>query len=257
MNVRFCLLLSLILAGLPHTQAQEAKQAGYHIEIKIANFTDSSLILAHRFGDKFYTDDTTHMDGQGHFVFAGQEALPRGMYQVVLPDKQFFDFFLDDDQHMILKTESGNFIHANQATGHAMNQLFFNWHRAIEEHRGKPGIETVWDTTLQAAGSSLTAKFIRGLRPFQLPAHVQRDSALMANKQWQYYYYKNHFFDEIDFCESGLLRSPLLHNKINQFLTQVAPPQPDSIVRSLEQIIDRARCSDDMFRFCLHTMLNY
>ncbi|MCD6346528.1 MAG: DUF4369 domain-containing protein, partial [Bacteroidales bacterium] len=159
--------------------SQDTTGNGYQIRVELPGINDTTLILAHRYGNKFFTDDTIRTDHHGTSVFKGSQPLPWGMYQIVLPDRSFFDFFIDSDQQMTLRSKPGDFVSNNIALGHKLNQLLFDWHRATIAYKGKPEMKVVWDTTLQRAGYSLVGKFLRGLQPFQVPP------ILANNQDWQ------------------------------------------------------------------------
>jgi len=256
MNVKHYFLVLTLVAGFTVLQAQD-RDSGYSIEVEIQGIADTTLILAHRYGDKFFTDDTLHLDSKGKGRFTGEELLLPGMYQVVLPDKSFFDFFVEDNQHFGVKTVAGKFIENNMSIGDSFNQLFFDWHRASAKYRNTAEMLVVWDTTLQSAGKSLVGKFLTSLKPFSIPDKIQNQEGFKTNQLAQYHYYKDHFFENIDLSDSNLLRTPVIYNKLNQFFSKVAPPQPDSLAFYSDLILDKTSSSPEVFRYTLQFLLNY
>lgn len=243
-----------------NSNAQENAQksaSGYSIEVQINGIADTSLILAHRYGDKFFTDQTIQVDNSGTGIFHSDQQLDFGMYQIVLPDKSFFDFFIEENQNFKIETTAGDFINSNQAKEDRLNQLFFDWYRASAKYREKPEMNIVWDTTLQSAGQSLVGKFLNSLQPFSIPEEIQNQEGFSTNKVAQYHYYKNHFFDNTDLSDPNLLRTPVIHNKLVQFFSKVAPPQPDSLMHYSEIVLDKASSSDEVFRYTLQFLLNH
>lgn len=241
--------LSAVSTMLPAQQCQ--------IELDIDGINDTSLILAHRYGDKFYTDDTIRLDPAGKGEFIRDSLYPAGMYQLVFPDKSFTEFFLDDDQQFTLKTRYPDFLNNNQAIGHLDNQLFYNWYRASALYRNKPEMTLVWDTTLQAAGNSLTGQFLAALQPFQFPDSLRSDQEFMSDQLAQYHFYKAHYFDQVKMNNPDLLRTPIIHNKLNGFFEKIAPPQPDSITYYADQVLSLTEPSREVFRYVLQWLLNY
>ena len=256
MKLRLYILLAGLLVPSFAGIAQE-NNTGYRIDVKVVGIKDTTITLAHRYGDKFYSDQTIKVDNKGAGTFTGSETLPEGMYQLVLPDKTFLDFFIDSDQLFQIETKVPDYVQNNKATGHKYNQLFFNWHRASVKYRNSPQMNTVWDTTLVSLGESLTGKFLQGIKPFQVPESLKANSDFSSNQMAQYTYYKEHFFDDIDLSDSRLLRTPLIFNKLNQFFSKVAPPQPDSISWYCDQILSETKTNHEMFQFTLQFILNY
>ena len=109
MNVKHYILVWIMLSAFIYLPAQE-KPSGYSIEVEIQGISDTSLILAHRYGDKFFTIDTLHLDSHGKGRFFGDELLLHGMYQVVMPDRSFLDFFIEDNQNFKIHTVAGQYI---------------------------------------------------------------------------------------------------------------------------------------------------
>lgn len=243
----------LLLSSLP---CQVAGQ-GHQIRVEIAGIGDTSLILAHRYGHRFYTDDTIRLDASGSGVFESEQPLAHGMYQLVFPDKSFTEFFVDEDQEFTIQTRYPDFIQHNRAIGHGGNQLFYDWYRASALLRDQPGMKVVWDTTLQAAGNSLVGQFLKALRPFTLPDHLKNDPDFMNNRQAQYQHYKAHYFDEVNLTNPALIRTPIIHNKLSSFFEQVVPPHPDSISAYCDLVLEKTRPSEEVFRYTLQWLLNY
>lgn len=255
MNVKQYIFLCLLLTGIA-VQAQTNK-VGHEIQVQIQGISDTSLILAHRFGDKFYTDDTIRLDQNGRGVFAGPKELDPGMYQLVLPDKSFFDFFIDQNQNFSIQSKAGQLLEHSKAIGESMNQLFFEWQRAHLNLRNTPAMKEVWDTTLLAAGLSLVGKFLTSLRPFEIPEQLLNKEGFKDNQLAQYHYYKDHFFDQTDLSDSRLLKTPVILNKLSQFFTKVAPPHPDSLALYCDWVLAKAAPSPEVFQYTLQFLLNH
>ncbi len=71
-----------------------------------------------------------------------------------------------------------------------------------------------------------------------------------------YNYYKDHFFDNIDFSEPGLIRSPVLGGKLEQFFRQVVIQLPDSINREADRLLEKSAADSDMFQYVAVWMMN-
>ncbi|HOG57814.1 MAG TPA: DUF4369 domain-containing protein, partial [Bacteroidales bacterium] len=90
-NLIFCLLLiSTVFCSSGQTHK------GYEISVNVSGLSDSTIFLAYHFGDKQYIQDTVVLDSSGNAVFSGQEALPQGIYMIVLPGKQYFEILMSD-----------------------------------------------------------------------------------------------------------------------------------------------------------------
>jgi len=230
-------------------------QNHFLIDVDVVGLQDTQLILSHRYGDRFYSDDTIRVDENGHGQFRGDSLLPQGMYQMVLPDKTFVDFFVDNQQEFSLQFTNGNRFGDIRSKDHELNQLFFDWRRKIENLTDEDEKTHAWDTTIQRAGETIVGKFISGIRPFYVPQDVQQSES-WKSQEFQYNYYKDHFFDRVDFTDARLLRTPLIHTKLSQFFDKVAPQNPDSLIFYAKQVIEKSRPEPEMFRFVLQSLFN-
>ena len=62
-----------------------------------------------------------------------------------------------------------------------------------------------------------------------------------------YVYYKDHFFDNIDFTEPGLIRSPVLGGRLDQFFRQVVIQMPDSIIKEADRVLEKSTAQKMFF----------
>jgi thiol-disulfide isomerase/thioredoxin len=257
---------------------------GYRISVHVPDLPSTDLILAHRIGLKFYTDDTLKTQGDGRLVFKGDSLLPQGMYQLVFPDKKYVEFFLGPIQFFEIRTLGSALTDSLSFTGSPENSHFIDWQRKYSAIRNRTAYlqekirkgnlsadsiqiinrelrsiqmygNHVWDEAIKNLDETAAGSFVRGMRPVRLP-----DSLVSLRTQEgqykQYLYFRTHFFDDVNFSDERMLRTPLLESKLDQYFNQIVPPYPDSIIRDARIIIDRSRVKPDVFRFVVQYLLN-
>ena len=69
------------------------------------------------------------------------------------------------------------------------------------------------------------------------------------DSNFQFRYYKAHFFDTFDFSDSRLIRTPVFHSKINTYLENLTAKTPDSIIVSCDYLIEKSRANPDVFKY--------
>ena len=62
-------------------------------------------------------------------------------------------------------------------------------------------------------------------------------------------YYKNHFWDNVDFSDSRILRTPLFFSKMEQYLDKMTAKNPDSLIVSANILVDKSKANDEIFRY--------
>jgi len=98
---------------------------------------------------------------------------------------------------------------------------------------------------------TFVAQLFRAMQEPEVP-----EAPLLANGKkdttFAYHYYKTHFFDHVDFSDERLLRTPIFHARIKQYLEKLTPQIPDSIDISADYIIEKARANPKMFEYLVN-----
>ena len=102
------------------------------------------------------------------------------------------------------------------------------------------------------------AKVLNSMVEVDVPEPPRDDKGNITDSTFQWRYYKQHYFDNIDFKEDGLLRTPIFQGKLNYFFEKVVVPSPDSMKVESDRVIQMAYQGDSlMFRFVAAHLLNY
>ncbi|HIK63100.1 MAG TPA: DUF5106 domain-containing protein, partial [Flavobacteriales bacterium] len=75
------------------------------------------------------------------------------------------------------------------------------------------------------------------------------DSTGKPKENFQFYYYKRHFWDNMDFSDQRMLRTPIFFNKMDQYLEKLSPKHPDSIIVSADIMVEKARANKEVFQY--------
>jgi thiol-disulfide isomerase/thioredoxin len=70
-----------------------------------------------------------------------------------------------------------------------------------------------------------------------------------AIQEYYFRYIVNHFFDETDFSDSRLIRLPVWDEKLGYYFRQLVVPQPDTIRTRIEQVVEKAKLNDDVYKY--------
>lgn len=259
-----------------------AQEPAYQYTVIIKNTIDTVCYLGYPYGEKRYLQDTAAVQGKDTFVFTGDEPLTGGVYFIYTPNNVYFDLMINEPVFKI-ETDTVDLVGHMIITGSKENQLFHDFEMFMREKQGAakklseqlkknpdgPAAESahkklsaldkeVKQYRRNLAGQnpeSFAAKFIRSTIDVEIP-----DPPVgMSDKEKQLYrynYYKTHYFDNIDFSDERMLRTPIFHKKIMDYLDRMTPQHPDSIIRSAHYIIDKSKANKDVFRYCLVTISN-
>jgi thiol-disulfide isomerase/thioredoxin len=85
------------------------------------------------------------------------------------------------------------------------------------------------------------------------PSAVNPDS---IKRFWSYIYYKNHFFDNTELTNPGLIRSPVLATKLDQFFSEVVIQSPDSINKETDILLKKCKSQKEMYQYVTSWIFN-
>lgn len=262
---------------------------GYEINLSVSGLKDSTVFLAYHFGDKQYIKDTVKLDSRGNCLFKGKEALPKGIYMIVLPGKKYFEILMDDDQQFSVSCSYNDYFNTLKFTGSeensSFNQYQKNWvpmqqeasalARKIQNKReindslayftGKQKaheleMKNYLKEVYNANKGNLLSVLVKSMFPievpdFTVPAGIQNPDSV----KWllKYNYNKDHFFDNLDFTDERLLRTPILQAHLDAFFNNIVIQLPDSINKEIDKLIKKCQSNYKVFQFISVYLFNH
>jgi thiol-disulfide isomerase/thioredoxin len=286
MKIRYSALLTALLLSL--TAAIAEGQPGHSITIKSGAAGEIKIRLAYHVGNQQYVKDSLTTDKTGAGRFYGSEKLNPGVYMIVLPDNRFFEFLVGDDQHFDVRFDTGNPVESLSFSGSEENSRFVAYQRkwkTLQEdamkissrlngmQQGSPEAAAVRKElteqearmkqylreTADANKGTLLGAIARSVIPVETispdvpPGTHNPDS---VGRMLSYLHYKDHFFDNTDFSEPGLIRSPVLGGKLEQFFRQVVIQMPDSINKESDRLLEKSSADPDVFQYVAVWLMN-
>ncbi len=257
----------------------------YDIKVNIKGLKDTVCYLGNYYGDKQYIKDTAKVDSKGQCEFKGNEALPGGIYLIITPAKKYFEIIVDKEQFFSVETDTNNFIGKMKIKGSTDNELFYEYLKFVDAKQleaaplreqykkiknNKDSSKTIQDklTAIEKDVQNYKLKYIADypqtmlavvFRSSQEP-EVPKAPLLPGGKKdsvFVYRYYKKHFFDNIDFNDDRILRTPIFHAKIKQYITTLVIQMPDSIIPEADSIISKGRNNKEIFKYLVWYFTNW
>ena len=271
------LLSSLLLLTTATTFAQIP---GYRIEGRIRGLRDTTITLAHYFGQNQYIPkDTARIDSSGRFVFEGKKTLPQGVYIALLPlKKQRFVELLLGTSAFSLETDTINPVANMRIIGSPDNEAFYAYQKqllTLADERNALDIQAQFrtdevarlgirrqlaelqrratqlqKTTATVNDSLLVRSFLRASLDPDVPAAPRLKNGKI-DSTFQFCYYKNHYWDSFDFADDRLVRSPVFQRKIDRYLQELTAPLVDSLVESADFIVSKARANKEVLSYAI------
>lgn len=257
-----------------------AEDNAYRIEVKIDKFKGDVIYLGYPYGDKKYIADTAQLNNDGEFVFEGTKALDGGLYFIYNPSSLYFDLIVAE-QKFRLETDTLDVVKHMKTDGTIENDVFFGFQRFMREKQKlaaplseqlKNASETEKDKItdqlkeidaevkayradiMRKYPETFAVKFIKSTIAIEVPEAPLDENGEALDANFGYTYYKAHYFDNFDFSDSKMLRTPSFYSKIDEYLEKMTLKHPDSIISSARTVIEKSRANDDIFRYCVVTL---
>lgn len=283
MRQLFFVCVIILFAGIVKLQAQ-----AYKIDVNIENLKDSTIYLGYYYGDKQFAKDTLVLDKKGRGSFSGDEALPGGIYFVLVPGNIFFEIVVDKDQTFEVKTtyssDASELTKSLSSSGSEDMNIYLDYQQFMskqseiaidirkrlkeEKNSAKKGILTdslnilhdqvkeKWAYIEEKYPSSLIASILSCNKEVEVPDPPKDENGVITDSSFQYRYYKAHYFDHIDLSDERLIRTQFLHPKIAYYFDKLIIPAPDSVIKESRQILDKTRESEEVFKYTLQYLFN-
>ncbi|MCX6291386.1 MAG: DUF5106 domain-containing protein [Bacteroidetes bacterium] len=273
-----CLMLAFVFVF-----SSDVRPAGHEIKVHINGLKDTICYLGYHFGEKQFIKDTTRINKDGWGTFSGKDSLPGGIYLVIMPSKTYFEILVDE-QKFTIESDTIDFISNFKCSGTQENKLFSEHQKFIVEKSKQSsslknrldankdnkdstkairGEVTALDKEVKAYRikmmndypKSFMAKIFKTMSEPEVP-EPPKDEKGNIDSTFQFRYFKLHFWDNVDFSDARMLRTPIFEGKVKMYTTQLTAQIPDSLIASLDTIIEKAKANKEVFKYCVATFTN-
>lgn len=251
-------IIFLVLAGIGTSQAQ------YDIRFKVNGLQPGDqCILAHYYADKNKVIDTSEIQANGVARFTGKKDLLHGVYILVLPKKTYIEFIVPkDDQVFQIEMDTSLSPAKKSVTGSLDNEIFFDFdkfsvgpgskkrgliaeYRKCEDDACKTRIKNEVDELdrqidvkrkeiITQYPNTFTAKLFKPILEVEIPEELKTKDDGSA-----YLYYRDHFWDNFDLTDDGMLRTPIFQGKLEYYITKVILQEPDTLIPAIDKLLKK------------------
>ncbi|MFI5203774.1 MAG: redoxin domain-containing protein [Flavobacteriales bacterium] len=257
--------------------------AQQNLKFKITGLTSKDTVyLAGYYGKNLMYADTAITDNKGIAVF-NKKKHPGGMYAFVYGGR-YFDLLVDVEE-VYIESSKENLIADVKVIKSKENIAFYKYIGFIAEKKkvaddlnaklkaaaGKAEEEKPLKAQLKAIDEEvkkyqkdliannpelLAAKVLKSSLDVELPEPPKNADGSLKDSLWAYKFMRAHFFDNIDFCDDRLLRTPFFHPRMENFFKNMVHPIPDSVSVAAEWLLHKTECGPEFFKYTV-THLTY
>lgn len=270
--------LAFIFLFLLTTIAGKAVNYHFQFQIKGLNIPEK-CVLGYYAGDLTYAVDSVNVRNGGAISFKGQRNLPHGMYFLMIPKVGFIDFIVYKDYQFQVSTDVDNLNKNLSVKGSKENTAYFAYQRFWETTRAEIDQKTEMLKLLSKATNdpaviqesqqkiyelrqsipvkayelmeaNTTSFFCMLMEANDLPIVPSNIPVQLNNATNPIYvqYVKDHFWDNFDFNESGLLQTKVFDTKATFFFERLTEPSVAGYIQSVDILAEKSRGNPDMMR---------
>src|SRR5215211_6690334 len=269
------LLLSVFLSGSLFAQT------GYEIKVTLKPVKNQYIYLGHYYGKQLPIVDSVMLNDKSEGVFKGSKKLGGGIYLIGYPDRsRNFEILVDKNQKFSVFADTSNirnisFLNSpeNMAFVAYQNFMVKNGKQidVLQKERSKAAnakdsakIITQIDAINAAVRkyradvinknpNSLLAALLKAMREPEVP---KNDPAAKSDSLFAYRYFKNHYWDGVNFYDDRLVRTPFFENRLDKYFEQLVYPSADSVNKEIDWMMGYASINAEMQKFLLLKFVN-
>lgn len=247
----------------------EAKPA-YGINIKIKGISNDSCSIGYYMGQMKYTPvQKVKADELGNLKFTGTEPLKCGVYLCLLP-KSYFEFVVTkESQFFSLATDTAELVQNMKITNSPPNTLFYDFQKYVnvrakrlQNEKNRDIIDSLSneitkkkESLIKNNPTSFVAHVLRATDEVKINTIYKKDGKTVDTVATSRLY-KEHYFDNIDFCDECLIRSPVFVPKFEKYFDEWVYQDPDSLIKDVNKVIKKAECNKEMYRYVVGYLSN-
>ena len=210
--------------------------------------------------DQQFLVDERSSDANGQVQFQKDEPYRQGIYFALLPNNANFQFMITEDQTFTMSTTINDLVGQMKVEGSLDNALFYDNIRyenayqqqlaPLNEQRNTLDENSAAYQQVEASREALIEKrrtdlqeifdahpnsfFTTFKKAGQNPVlrkELPNDAQVTA--------YRMEFWNGVDFSDDRLMNTPVIYNKMKRYFEELTPQQPDSIILSVERLLER------------------
>lgn len=253
--------------------------AGHNISITITPLKNQWLYLYSYFGKSgnFQIADSTFLNASSQGVFKGKK-LGGGIY-IAVSDKRvrLFDFLIGDEQNFSVKADTTN-LNNVVITGSKDNELYTAYSafladkapklNALQQQlqsaknasdsttiraeltKGNKELMAYRDNVIKTHPNSMLALFFKTVKRPEAPEMPKLPNGKL-DSSYPGRFMKEHYWDDVDFSDDRLLRTPFFDPKLEDYYKYFVSPEPDSVIQEVNYMLLSARSGPEMFKYLL------
>lgn len=249
------------------------------LKFKVEGQKDTILFLVKYLGKGLYYADTAEMKN-GIVEYDGSKQEP-GVLAVLLPGNKYFEFIYDNKE-VNIETTAPDFVSTMNVKKSEDNKVFYDYMRFLSSQREKAnklsrersnfekGDDKYSELTekinvvskevvayqkelVKNNEGKLVAKIVKMGMDIEIPKAPLDADGKKIDSLFAYHYYRDHYFDNIDFNDDRLVNSSIFHTRLESYFSKNMMVQHwDTIVKYAFKLCDELDPKSKAFSYCVN-----
>ncbi len=251
---------------------------GQNLRFKVDGQKDTTVHLVKYFGKGLYYADTAEMKN-GVVEFDGSKQ-KTGVLGLFLPGQHMLEF-LYNGEDIYIETALPDLIGNAKIKKSEENKIFFPYVKFMGSKKGEAA-KWIEERKLLAEDSDeykalsekidastkevleyqknivanhldmLVGKVVKMSMDIDIPEAPKDENGNIIDSNFRFFYFRTHFWDNIDLNDDRLVRTPVFHNKLQQYFGKSMMIQHwDTVIYYAFDFCDKLSKGSDMFQYCV------
>ena len=249
---------------------------GQKLKFKVVGQKDTTVNLVRYYGKKLYYADTAQLKN-GVVEFDGSKQKP-GILALFLPDQRMLEFIYNNEE-VYIETTYPDLMGTARVKKSEENKVFSAYVKYINEQRREANA-FVEQRKLVAEESSeyktltekidqrtanvvnyqkdivanhwekLVSRIVKMSMDIVIPETPLDETGAPVDSNFKFLYYRQHYFDNVDLQDERLVRTPIYHNKLeNYFSKNMMIQHWDTVLHYAFDLCDQLNPKNEMFQY--------
>src|SRR5690606_29739006 len=172
------------------------------------------------------------------YRFHGESPLKGGIYLFVISPSKYYDFVVSGDEPAFsFEADTANFVGTVKFKGSKENDILFGYRRFLQDMNKKAEslskdaasspedkrtkmnglqdeVNAYMDKVATEHKNTFASQVVAANREIQIPKEIPLNADGTKDSTFAFRYYKAHFWDNINFADGRILRTPFLQTKL-------------------------------------------
>lgn len=255
---------------------------GQKLKFKVTGVKDTTVHLIKYYGKNLLYADTAQIKN-GIVEFDGKKQKP-GMLGLLLPGQKFFEFIYNNED-ISMETAMPQLTENLKVKKSVENKIFLDYVAYLSTQRGKANnltdarkaldkdspefaakteeIENLskeviayQNKLIEDNKTTLVSKLVKMSMDIVVPPAPLNEKGEKIDPDFNYHYYRDHYFDNVDFTDDRLVNSPIFGNKLETYFGKNMMVQHwDTINKYAFRLCDSLNQKSEFFRYCVTTII--